>query len=66
MVNKESTSSIICPYCNHEHKDPWDYQIHRDGSNMNCHQCGKEFEVYCGTEFTYYSSKIKEHTKSGE
>lgn len=55
-------SEIICPYCDHEHRDSYNfYEGMSDGdlSNFFCHSCFKEFS--CEVHYTRsYSTSLQE------
>lgn len=50
----DGTEQVVCPYCNHEHTDSWEFQ---DGET-DCAACGKEFHLSSTTETTYTAQRI--------
>lgn len=47
---------IICPYCDYQHRDSWEY---RDGDDAVCNKCNKEFYVERHIECTYSTKQIE-------
>ena len=58
--NHSNTSHIICPYCDYEIYDVWDYidSSYDDYKNIDCPECEKEFEVSIHREVTFSTNRI--------
>jgi predicted RNA-binding Zn-ribbon protein involved in translation (DUF1610 family) len=52
----ESSSSVICPFCENRHRDPWEV-CRKDGreGSYNCEECGKEFICWVETTYSYWA-----------
>jgi transcription elongation factor Elf1 len=48
--------NIICPYCDHEDENSWEFQ--EDSAIHACGNCEKEFNVTREIEVTYTTSRI--------
>lgn len=48
--------NIICPYCNYEDQDSWEFQ--EESGTQICGSCEKEFNVSRDIEVTYSTSRI--------
>lgn len=51
-MSKEYTQEIVCPYCEYEFGDSWEYDG-RDGRKTNCPECDKTFHLTVNIEVTY-------------
>ena len=51
-MRHEHENAIICPYCNHEEKDSWEYNDEGQGT-WKCGACDEEFDVVRDVEVTY-------------
>lgn len=49
-------NNIICPYCNYEDKDSWEFT--EDEGTQNCGSCEKEFNVTREVTVTYSTSRF--------
>jgi hypothetical protein len=52
----ESSSCVICPYCEHRHRDAWEV-CNKDGSqgSFDCDECGKKFICWVETTYSYWA-----------
>lgn len=55
-IDHEATDSVICPWCGHDNGDG-DYE---SGSEIDCEQCGRAFDVEIDTIVVYTTSKLGE------
>lgn len=53
---KLSEGAIICPYCEYEHTDTWEYMD--DDEEFECEGCGRVFEMVRDITVTYSSTPI--------
>jgi DNA-directed RNA polymerase subunit RPC12/RpoP len=56
-IDYELTDEIVCPYCGHEHGDSHEYFERQLFADVECAECGKEFECSQDVSVTYTSSK---------
>lgn len=56
-MNHKYTKDIMCPYCNHEVSDSYEYNDYSD-ENIECPECGEEFYLEVYTEINYSTSKV--------
>lgn len=58
--DEPSGDEVICPWCNHEHSDSWDYAWYaNDHAEITCEECGKDFTAFREFTATYYSWRPK-------
>jgi DNA-directed RNA polymerase subunit RPC12/RpoP len=56
--NKEE---ITCPHCGYHISDSWDYNLGQDETTeVECHNCEREFKVTCNIKVDYTSAKKRE------
>ena len=56
--DEPSGDEVVCPWCNHEHRDSWDYDwTANETAEIDCEECGKTFEARRSFDVTYYSSR---------
>lgn len=53
------TSEIVCPYCGHKVMDSWEYNS-RTHDDIDCSDCGKNFDFEVHMSVDYSSSKKEE------
>jgi len=61
MSEQWDNEDIICPYCEHRHKDAWDYELGQERpEQVECanEDCEKEFNVVLEIETTYRTTEI--------
>lgn len=56
------TQNIVCPYCDHENDDVWDYidSGYNDYEDVECPQCGREFQVTIHREITFSTNRMED------
>lgn len=56
------TRNIICPYCDHEIDDVWDYidSSYNDYADVECPQCGREFQATIHREITFSTNRMED------
>lgn len=60
-IDHDHTDEVVCPYCGYEFGDSWD--LSDDSGELDCSECGKEFEYYRHIEVTYCTYQITEEMK---
>lgn len=57
-----NTSNIVCPYCDYEEEDWWEVisDSDNDYENIECCECGREFEVSIHREISFSTNPIDE------
>lgn len=57
----EYAPDVICPYCGEIQGDVWEYNLKDDVSkDIDCQECGKEFEVIASYSVSYSTFPKKE------
>lgn len=54
--------SIICPYCDHEFSDSWEY-AHYEGTSydlVDCDSCSRTFRLTVQTDVSYTTKPLEE------
>ena len=59
-IDHDYTDEVVCPHCGYEFGDSWELG---DGGELECDECGKEFEFYRHVEVTYCTYQITEEMK---
>lgn len=56
------THNIVCPYCDHEIDDVWDYidSGYDDYADVECPQCGREFQATIHREITFSTNRMED------
>lgn len=54
---KEFEDNIICPYCDYEFSESWEYN-ECDSEEVECHNCSKKFNLSVNISVTYSTKKI--------
>lgn len=52
---------IVCPHCNHEHTDSWEWADGKDGhfDGYTCHACEKRFSFERHVTVTYTTRRAQ-------
>lgn len=59
-IEHTHTSGIVCPYCGHEQREPWEaFPVARshDENDVQCDNCDKEFNAVMECEVMYSTTK---------
>ena len=64
-MSKEYEKDIICPYCNYEFSDSWEYNDEGD-KEIECGECEKEFTLSVEFDVTYSTHRMDCKTHSYE
>lgn len=61
MSDKETWSGrgVVCPHCQHLHKDTCDLEHDDDAHELECHDCQKPFKYWTHTATTYYADVLE-------
>lgn len=66
MSEHEHTDNPVCPYCGHENRDAWEWNLgpglEGDGE-VDCDSCGKPMIVLRHRSITYSTKAKKEAVK---
>ena len=54
-INCSYTDEVVCPYCEYEFSDSWEFA---DFETFECCECGKEFKIFRHVEVTYCTEKL--------
>ena len=60
---QEADERMICPYCESDVSDPWEYEAGVD--EIECHNCGRTFEVEITSVRTYTTRRRREDMPDG-
>lgn len=60
---QEADERMICPYCESDISDPWEYDVGED--EIECPACGRAFEVEITTVRTYRTRRRMEDMPDG-
>jgi hypothetical protein len=55
-----SSEYVICPHCNAQHGDCWEWAKNERPETMMCSECSKEFRYWAEFDVQYVSMKIAE------
>lgn len=61
-IDHDYTEEIVCPHCGFEYSDSWDFS--QDFDEIDCEECGKEFEFAREVETTYSTAKVKKQDEN--
>lgn len=56
----QTGSNIVCPHCQHEYGDSWEYNK-CDDATLDCIACGESFRLSVEIEVTYTTVKAECH-----
>jgi nitrite reductase/ring-hydroxylating ferredoxin subunit len=65
-IDTFSRDTIICPWCGHEFRDPWEFDMNDgDCMDMECYECDAKFTVLCSIDISYTTERV-EPKKDGD
>jgi Zn ribbon nucleic-acid-binding protein len=50
-----NTDEAVCPHCNYEHQDSWEFS---DSQDVDCYACGKPFHCERQITITYTTKPL--------
>jgi len=64
-IKKIQEGEIVCPYCDYEYSESWEYGMEYDGDSteLECPECNKKFSVVMNIETTFTSQGLCEENK---